>query len=62
MTGAPEDQLRNPLETLFKELAEIAGYPPATVSLVPGQPVISEADSEPSPTVLIIATHNMGVF
>ena len=29
VTGAPEDQLRNPLETLFKELAEIAGYPPA---------------------------------
>ena len=25
VTGAPEDQLRNPLETLFKELAEIAG-------------------------------------
>lgn len=29
VTGAPEDQLRNPLENLFKELAELAGYPPA---------------------------------
>ncbi len=34
VTGAPEDQLRNPLETLFKELAEIAGYPSNSVSLV----------------------------
>ena len=34
VTGAPEDQLRNPLETLIKKLAEIDGFPPATVTLV----------------------------
>jgi hypothetical protein len=34
ISGAPEDQLRGPLEILFKDLAEAAGQPPASVSLV----------------------------
>jgi hypothetical protein len=34
ISGAPEDQLRGPLEILFKDLAEAAGLPPASVSLV----------------------------
>jgi len=46
VTGAPEDQLRNPLETLFKELAEIAGYPPATVSLV-GEVTLAALSTRP---------------
>ena len=46
VTGAPEDQLRNPLETLFKNLAEIVGYPPATVSLV-GETTLVELSTRP---------------
>lgn len=46
VTGAPEDQLRNPLETLFKELAEIAGYPPATVNLV-GEVTLAALSTRP---------------
>ncbi|MEQ8585233.1 MAG: type ISP restriction/modification enzyme [Thalassobaculaceae bacterium] len=46
VTGAPEDQLRNPLENLFKELAEIAGYPPAAVSLV-GETTIASLSTRP---------------
>ena len=44
--GAPEDQLRNPLETLFKDLAEIAGYPPATIILV-GETTIAALSTRP---------------
>jgi hypothetical protein len=32
--GAPEDQLRGPLETLIQNLAEIAGLPGGSVHLV----------------------------
>ncbi|HEX4302032.1 MAG TPA: type ISP restriction/modification enzyme [Rhizomicrobium sp.] len=32
--GAPEDQLRNPLETLIGDLAEIGGLPPKAVTLI----------------------------
>ena len=46
VTGAPEDQLRNPLEKLFRELAEIAGYPPGTVSLV-GETTIASLSTRP---------------
>ena len=46
VTGAPEDQLRNPLETLFKELAEIAGYPSATVNLV-GEVTLAALSTRP---------------
>jgi hypothetical protein len=34
VTGAPEDQLRSPLEALIKALAELAGYPAGAVTLV----------------------------
>jgi len=33
VAGAPEDQLRGPLKTLVRDLAEIDGLPPAKVSL-----------------------------
>lgn len=45
-TGAPEDQLRNPLERLFKDLAEIAGLHPSTVSLV-GETSIATLSTRP---------------
>ena len=32
--GAPEDQLRNPLEQLFHDLAELSGLPPKALNLV----------------------------
>src|SRR3954447_23505837 len=34
ISGAPEDQLRGPLDTLFRDLAEIAGLPTGSVHLV----------------------------
>jgi len=34
VTGAPEDQLRAPLETLVLQLAELAGHRTGTVKLV----------------------------
>lgn len=46
VTGAPEDQLRNPLENLFKELAEIAGCLPGAVSLV-GETTIASLSTRP---------------
>lgn len=46
VTGAPEDQLRNPLETLFKDIAEIAGYPPATINLV-GEVTLAALSTRP---------------
>jgi hypothetical protein len=33
-TGQPEDQLRNPLETLFSDLSQILGQAPGTTVLV----------------------------
>ena len=34
ISGAPEDQLRNPLEILLHDLAEIDGLPPNAIHLV----------------------------
>lgn len=44
--GAPEDQLRAPLEALIKGLAEIAGLPRGAVSLV-GETTLSETRTRP---------------
>jgi len=46
VTGAPEDQLRGPLETLFRDVSEIAGYPPGTVSLV-GEVTLAALSTRP---------------
>lgn len=46
VTGAPEDQLRSPLETLFKDFAEIAGYPPGSVSLI-GEVTLAALSTRP---------------
>jgi hypothetical protein len=34
ISGSPEDQLRNPLEVLLKDLAQIGGLAPASIALV----------------------------
>ena len=45
-TGAPEDQLRAPLEGLFKELATLAGNPAGTVTLV-GETTLAALSTRP---------------
>lgn len=44
--GAPEDQLRGPLEVLIAELALVAGFPPAAVGLV-GETSLAEDRTRP---------------
>ena len=46
ITGAPEDQLRGPLETLVRELAELGGLPPASVQLI-GETTLSDIKTRP---------------
>lgn len=46
ITGAPEDQLRNPLETLFHDLAEISGLPPNAIHLV-GETTLKHLKTRP---------------
>jgi hypothetical protein len=46
VTGAPEDQLRAPLETLMSDLAELAGLPPNAISLV-GESTLSHLATRP---------------
>ena len=45
-TGAPEDQLRAPLEGLFQELAALAGNPAGTVTLV-GETALAALSTRP---------------
>ena len=45
-TGAPEDQLRAPLEGLFQELAAITGNPAGTVTLV-GETTLTALSTRP---------------
>ena len=45
-TGAPEDQLRAPLERLFQELAAFAGNPAGTVTLV-GETALAALSTRP---------------
>ena len=44
--GAPEDQLRGPLEALVRDLAEIAGLPGGAVQLV-GETSLAELKTRP---------------
>lgn len=46
VTGAPEDQLRNPLETFFQSLARILGYPSGAISLV-GETTLAALSTRP---------------
>lgn len=51
-TGAPEDQLRAPLETLVRRLAELAGYPANTVKLI-GETTLAHLSSRPDYAVSV---------
>ena len=52
ISGAPEDQLRGPLETLVQRLAEIAGLTPGSVHLV-GEARLSHLNTRPDYAVTI---------
>jgi hypothetical protein len=52
ITGAPEDQLRNPLETLLRDLAELGGMPPSAVQLV-GEATVKHLKSRPDFAVTV---------
>ena len=51
-TGAPEDQLRGPLETLIRDLALLAGLPKGIVTLV-GESTLSELATRPDYAVTV---------
>ncbi|MEZ5785721.1 MAG: type ISP restriction/modification enzyme [Xanthobacteraceae bacterium] len=50
--GAPEDQLRGPLETLVKDLAGLAGLPAASVHLV-GETTLADLKTRPDFAVTV---------
>lgn len=52
ITGAPEDQLRGPLEALMADLAEIAGHASGAVQLV-GETTLSENRTRPDYAVTV---------
>ncbi|GAB5427422.1 MAG: hypothetical protein Devi2KO_08810 [Devosia indica] len=52
IAGAPEDQLRGPLEVLMADLAEIAGHAPGAVSVV-GETTLSEDRTRPDYAVTV---------
>jgi hypothetical protein len=52
ITGAPEDQLRGPLETLVRDLAEIGGLPPGAVHLV-GETTLAHLKTRPDYAVSV---------
>ena len=52
LTGAPEDQLRAPLETLMRELAALIGLPPGAVALV-GETTLAHLNSRPDYAVTV---------
>ncbi len=52
VTGAPEDQLRAPLESLVLSLAEMAGHRANTVKLV-GETTLSHLSSRPDYAVSV---------
>lgn len=51
-TGAPEDQLRAPLEALFRDLAVLAGLPEGVVALV-GETTLSHLKTRPDYAVTV---------
>jgi Type ISP C-terminal specificity domain/N-6 DNA Methylase len=52
ITGAPEDQLRGPLERLVKDLAEIAGLPVGSVQFI-GETTLAEMKTRPDFAVTV---------
>ena len=52
ITGAPEDQLRGPLEALFRDLAEIGGLSVGSVHLV-GETTLAELKTRPDFAVTV---------
>jgi hypothetical protein len=56
VTGAPEDQLRSPLEALVKALAEHLGIPPDRVSLV-GEHSLADLATRPDFAVTVHGPH-----
>ncbi len=52
VTGAPEDQLRAPLETLVLQVAELAGHRTNTVKLV-GETTLAHLSSRPDYAVSV---------
>jgi hypothetical protein len=52
LTGAPEDQLRAPLEALFRELASLSGLAPGAVTLV-GETTLAHLNSRPDYAVTV---------
>jgi hypothetical protein len=50
--GAPEDQLRGPLEVLFRELAQIGGLPIGSVHLV-GETTLTDLKTRPDFAVTV---------
>jgi len=52
ITGAPEDQLRGPLETFIKDLAEVEGLPFGSIHLV-GETTLSELKTRPDFAVTV---------
>jgi hypothetical protein len=52
IAGAPEDQLRGPLETLFKDLAAIAGLQAASVDMV-GETTLGHLKTRPDYAVVV---------
>jgi hypothetical protein len=52
ITGAPEDQLRGPLEVLLHDLAEIGGLPPKAINLV-GETTLAHLKTRPDYAVTV---------
>jgi hypothetical protein len=59
ISGAPEDQLRGPLEVLFRSLAETAGLPPNSVHLV-GETTQSDLKTRPNFAVTVSKAYPSG--
>ena len=55
VSGAPEDQLRGPLDALFRDLAELAGLPVGSVHLV-GETTQSDLKTRPDFAVTVSNT------
>jgi hypothetical protein len=51
--GAPEDQLRGPLEILMRDLAEVAGFPANSVHLV-GETALGDLNTRPDFAVTVV--------
>jgi hypothetical protein len=52
ITGAPEDQLRGPLESLMRDLAEAAGLPTGSVQLI-GETKMADLKTRPDFAVTV---------